>query len=81
MSDQFKRWGEKMLSKLKNIRLFRRDEDGAVTVDWIVLTAAIVGLAVGGVSALGDASDTLTNNISTELGELPISNGNDDDDG
>lgn len=25
---------------------FARDEDGAVTVDWVVLTAAIVGLTV-----------------------------------
>lgn len=29
-----------------NIKRFSRDEDGAVTVDWVVLTAAIVGLAV-----------------------------------
>jgi Flp pilus assembly pilin Flp len=35
-----------MLNFIKN---FRNDEDGAVTVDWVVLTAAIValGLAVG----------------------------------
>lgn len=26
---------------------FSRDEDGAVTVDWVVLTAAAVGLALG----------------------------------
>ncbi|MGI9389808.1 MAG: Flp family type IVb pilin [Boseongicola sp.] len=25
---------------------FRQDEDGAVTVDWVVLTAAIVGMGV-----------------------------------
>jgi Flp pilus assembly pilin Flp len=25
---------------------FRKDEDGAVTVDWVVLTAAVVGLAI-----------------------------------
>ena len=28
------------------MKRFARDEDGAVTVDWVVLTAAIVGLAV-----------------------------------
>jgi Flp pilus assembly pilin Flp len=34
---------------LKFIKNFRNDEDGAVTVDWVVLTAAIValGLLVG----------------------------------
>lgn len=27
-------------------RQFRKDESGAVTVDWVVLVAALVGLAV-----------------------------------
>lgn len=31
---------------------FRRDETGAVTVDWVVLTAAVVALAVAIVLAL-----------------------------
>ena len=30
----------------KYLTVFSLDEDGAVTVDWVVLTAAIVGLAV-----------------------------------
>ncbi|MFN3971874.1 MAG: Flp family type IVb pilin [Gemmobacter sp.] len=28
------------------VRRFARDESGAVTVDWVVLTAAIVGAAI-----------------------------------
>ncbi|SMX42270.1 hypothetical protein [Maliponia aquimaris] len=28
------------------IKHFHKDEEGAVTVDWVVLTAAVVGLAV-----------------------------------
>lgn len=31
---------------LNYIKTFRRDEDGAVTVDWVVLTAAIVGIGI-----------------------------------
>ena len=31
----------KLFDMIKN---FRNDEDGAVTVDWVVLTAAVVGL-------------------------------------
>ncbi|CUH75712.1 hypothetical protein [Tropicibacter naphthalenivorans] len=31
---------------LNFIKTFRASEDGAVTVDWVVLTAAVVGLAV-----------------------------------
>lgn len=30
---------------LKQLYNFSRSEDGAVTVDWVVLTAAVVGLA------------------------------------
>ena len=32
------------LFKLK--KMFLKDEDGAVTVDWVVLTAAIVGIGL-----------------------------------
>ena len=36
-----------MTMKLLNIfKHFAKDEDGAVTVDWVVLTAAIVGLGL-----------------------------------
>ena len=38
---------------LKN---FRRDESGAVTVDWVVLTAAVVALATGIVAVLVDGA-------------------------
>lgn len=33
-----------------------RDDEGAVTVDWVVLTAAVVGLAVAIVVALTNGS-------------------------
>lgn len=33
-----------MMNFAKRIRTFRRAEDGAVTVDWVVLTAAVIGL-------------------------------------
>ena len=38
---------------LNFIKSFRADEDGAVTVDWVVLTAAIVGL---GIAVIGTVS-------------------------
>ena len=45
---------------LNLIKTFSNDESGAVTVDWVVLTAAIVGLGIaviysvsGGVQDLG----------------------------
>ena len=46
-------------------RQFKNDESGAVTVDWVVLTAAIVGLGIavvatvrGGVNDMGTSVDT-----------------------
>lgn len=60
---------------------FLSDESGAVTVDWVVLTAAIVGLGLavmsvvsGGVEDLsGDISNALTN---TDPLSDPFENGN-----
>ena len=49
---------------LNFIKKFRKDEDGAVTVDWVVLTAAIVGLGIAGVAAVSDGVDELAGRIS-----------------
>jgi Flp pilus assembly pilin Flp len=59
-----------MLNFIKN---FRNDEDGAVTVDFVVLTAAIVvlGLAVG--SAISTGATGLANNIQDTLESQPVS--------
>lgn len=45
-----------MMNFIKN---FRKDEDGAVTIDWVVLTAAIVALAIAAFAAIGDETQTL----------------------
>ncbi|MBS0126674.1 MULTISPECIES: Flp family type IVb pilin [Rhodobacterales] len=44
---------------LKFINTFRKDEDGAVTVDWVVLTAAVVGLAIAAYSTIETNANTL----------------------
>lgn len=53
---------------LKFIEKFRNDEEGAVTVDFVVLTAAIVllGLAVG--AAISRGAEGLANDIENSLG-------------
>ena len=53
-----------MMNFIKN---FRADEDGAVTVDWVVLTAAVVGLAVAAYSSISTGATTLTGNTATFL--------------
>ncbi|MEO9818905.1 MAG: hypothetical protein ABJ370_14910 [Paracoccaceae bacterium] len=52
----------------KFLNKFRKDEDGAVTVDWVVLTAAVVGLAVAAYSAIESGAETLTTDTETFLG-------------
>ena len=44
---------------------FINDESGAVTVDWVVLTAAVVGLGLTLVGLLYDASLNSTANVGT----------------
>jgi hypothetical protein len=52
-----------MIKKL--VKLFRRKDDGAVTVDWVVLTAAI--LTLGTASACQMQGKIMTKVYTTEL--------------
>jgi Flp pilus assembly pilin Flp len=58
-----------MLNFIKN---FRRDEDGAVTVDWVVLTAAIVGLGIAVLTSVGNGTTALGDKISSQLAAQTI---------
>ena len=52
---------------MKFIKNFRKDENGAVTVDWVVLTAAVVGLAVAAYSSIETGAAELTTDTNTFL--------------
>ncbi len=54
------------------IKSFRKDEDGAVTVDWVVLTAAIVGLGIATLAAVSGGVKDLSGDISTQLATSQI---------
>eukprot|EP00326_Haptolina_ericina_P030289 CAMPEP_0181170892 /NCGR_PEP_ID=MMETSP1096-20121128/1611_1 /TAXON_ID=156174 ORGANISM="Chrysochromulina ericina, Strain CCMP281" /NCGR_SAMPLE_ID=MMETSP1096 /ASSEMBLY_ACC=CAM_ASM_000453 /LENGTH=99 /DNA_ID=CAMNT_0023258489 /DNA_START=75 /DNA_END=375 /DNA_ORIENTATION=- len=54
---------------MKFIKNFRKDEDGAVTVDWVVLTAAVVGLAVAAYQSIENGATALTASTGTFLTE------------
>ncbi len=49
------------------MKRFSRDEDGAVTVDWVVLTAAIVGLAVVAFTSIESGTQNLITGITDDL--------------
>lgn len=48
---------------------FAADESGAVTVDWVVLTAAVVGLGILAMGFIGDAVSDLSQNIASSLAD------------
>ena len=52
---------------LHAIKTFTNDEDGAVTVDWVVLTAALVGLGLAVMVVVKDGISDLAGDIDTEL--------------
>ncbi|MBQ0806308.1 MULTISPECIES: hypothetical protein [unclassified Sulfitobacter] len=56
-----------MMNFIKN---FNKDESGAVTVDWVVLTAAVVGLAVAAYSSIETGASNLTSNTNSYMGTV-----------
>jgi Flp pilus assembly pilin Flp len=55
------------MNQLEIIKSFVRDETGAVTVDWVVLTAGIVGLGIIVTTKIGTGVVTVGTNITTAV--------------
>ena len=55
------------MNLLNIFKSFKSDESGAVTVDWVVLTAAIVGLGMVVMVAVGGGITGLGNSIVDDL--------------
>ena len=51
---------------------FLISEDGAVTVDWVVLTAAIVGMGIAVLAAVGAGTTDLSSGLGTSLGNATV---------
>ena len=63
-----------MLTILKS--KFLRQEDGAVTVDWVVLTAAIVGLGLIVVLPIVVGTDSMSQKAKTYVTNVKVGYGN-----
>ena len=59
---------------LNYITTFAADEDGAVTVDWVVLTAAVVGLGLAVMTVVKPSVNSVSQKITTKLSTTTISN-------
>ena len=57
---------------IKYIRNFRDNECGAITVDWVVLTALVAALCTLVIVALTDATGGLGSNVGTYLSTKTI---------
>jgi len=54
------------------IKTFAADDSGAVTVDWVVLTAAIVGLGLAVITSVRSGVSSLGTNISNSLSSASV---------
>ncbi|WP_338548880.1 hypothetical protein [Roseovarius phycicola] len=54
---------------------FRDREDGAVTVDWVVLTAAIIAVAIGAIDTVGAATNSVADNVATGMTSIQVGTG------
>lgn len=52
---------------MEMIKTFAKSESGAVTVDWVVLTAAIVGLGLAVMAVVSGGVEDLSGDISSAL--------------
>ncbi|GIT89926.1 hypothetical protein JANAI62_05900 [Jannaschia pagri] len=52
---------------LNTIKTFSADESGAVTVDWVVLTAALVGLGLAVMGVISGGIQDLSTDINNVL--------------
>ncbi len=57
---------------LNFFQTFRANEDGAVTVDWVVLTAAVVGLGIAVAAAVQKGAAEMGTNVGTSLSSASL---------
>lgn len=51
---------------------FLKSEDGAVTVDWVVLTAALVTFGIAVASTVADGATDTSSGIGAKISELEV---------
>lgn len=49
---------------------FLKDEDGAVTIEWVALAAGVVLLALGVIAVLDTALESVASNIASSIGAV-----------
>lgn len=57
---------------LKRLKSFVQNEEGAVTVDWVVLSAAVVLLAAIAYNGINGPTGNVANGVSTYLTDYEV---------
>ena len=60
---------------LNILKKFQSSDDGAVTVDWVVLTAAVVGLAATALVEIQSSATDVNASTGAWLGDRPVGPG------
>jgi Flp pilus assembly pilin Flp len=61
---------------MKTVLNFLRREDGAITVDWVVLSAAIIGLGMIVLIPIAFSTESATHTIADGIQNQPVGYGN-----
>jgi len=56
--------------KMLKLKGFAKSEDGAVTVDWVVLTAAVVGLGIAVIATVQNGATSKAAGVGATVGSL-----------
>lgn len=51
---------------------FHEDESGAVTVDWVVLTAAVIGFGMLVLTPVAFSTDSVAQQTGTYIADVPV---------
>ena len=58
--------------KYATLAPFTKDQSGAVTVDWVVLSAAVIGIGMTVLYPIAFATDSATNGIADYVRNAPV---------
>ena len=54
------------------IKVFQDDDSGAVTVDWVVLSAAVIGLGLVVLMPIAFSTESATSKVSADVSSVPV---------
>lgn len=54
------------------IKVFQDDDSGAVTVDWVVLSAAVIGMGLVVLMPIAFSTESATSKVSEDVSSVPV---------